>query len=185
MKPILLFPSTLIALISIAFAGIAFGQAKKAIRSLEDIEVLKSAAGDWEGVGVSFDIKDGELQQPLTFTDDWGAGFRKGGKEFEMTGMVRQAGKELPYSWVFKLNGGRESLTATYEMASEEAGELSVKLIADGKRVQLKPIPGKRGIHMEIDIYFEGDDMVIEALLKNVKGETVYRSAGRYQSVAD
>jgi hypothetical protein len=165
------------------FTGNGFSQARKPIKSLKDIEVLAIAEGTWEGVGVGFDLENGELQPPQTFRDDWTSAFKKEGQTYEMTGLIKRGGQEMVYAWVFKFNGGRDKITASYEMATNQTGILGVKVLADGKRVQLHPISGKKGINMTIDIYFEDKDIVIESQVRNLKGELVYQSATRYQKI--
>jgi len=172
------------AVIFSAIAGTpAFSQAQKPIKSLKDIEVLAKAEGNWEGVGVGFDIEKDELQPPQTFRDDWNSEFKKADQAFEMSGLIRRNGNELVYAWTFNFNGDRDKITASYEMSTDRTGELGVKIISDGKRVQLHPIKGQKGIDMTIDIYFEDDDIVIESRVRNLKGELVYQSATRYQKV--
>ena len=86
--------------------------------------------------------------------------------------------------WNFNFNGNRDKITASYEMGADAKGELGVKIISDGKRVQLHPIKGQKGIDMTIDIYFEDDDIAIESRVRNLQGELVYQSATRYQKIA-
>ena len=172
-----------VAVIFVTFTPSAFSQARKPIRSLADIEVFTAVQGMWEGVGTGFDINNGELDTPQTFRDDWEGEFKPGNLAFEMTGLVKHSGKELPYSWTFKFNGDRDKITAKYEMATDRTGVLGVKVIADGKRLQLHPIQGQKGIDMTIDIYFEDDDIVIESQVRDLDGKLVYQSATRYQKI--
>ncbi len=174
----------LLAAFFIGGSGTAYSQARKPIKSLKDIELLVSATGDWEGVGIGFDIVKGELKEPQSFRDDWGADFKKGDQVFEMVGLITRSGSELPYSWKFNFNGNAENITASYEMGTDQSGVLAVKVIAGGKRLQLGPVPGKQGINMKIDIYFEEGDIVIESEVRNITDELVYRSATRYQKIS-
>lgn len=172
------------AVLAVILAPSAFSQAQKPIKSLGDIEVLAKAEGTWEGGGVGFDIEEDELQEPQTFRDYWKSEFKKGNQTFEMAGVIKRNGKELAYTWNFNFNGNRDKITASYEMGADAKGELGVKIISDGKRVQLHPIKGQKGIDMTIDIYFEDDDIVIESRVRNLKRELVYQSATRYQKIA-
>ncbi|NNE90992.1 MAG: hypothetical protein HKN23_05040 [Verrucomicrobiales bacterium] len=167
--------------------GSAFSQAKKPIHSLNDVPVFKAALGKWKGVGVGFDIVEDRAKEGVTHRDEWEAKFRRNAHVLEMTGLVtRQGGVELPYSWVFRFNGNRDKITASYEMATGQEGTLEVLLIADGRRVQIRrPKGAKTGIDMEMDIYFDKDDLVIDSLIRNVRGEEVYKSSTRYTKNGD
>lgn len=171
-------------LVPLLWLGAGFVDARD-INRLDDYAIFDTAAGSWDGVGVSFDIApNGALQPAVTYRDTWEASLSEDGQTMVMNGVTQAGGRRIEYVWRFRLHRAAEKVTAEFENSLDQASSLEANLVADGKRLELRTPPSadasdKSG--MFLDIYLEDeDDLVIEISIRDAEGER-YRSAARYR----
>ncbi len=171
--------------------SLAVGAGARDIHSLDDFEVFRRTAGTWEGIGISFDIApSGALAPAITYRDTWEATLSEGGRLMVMTGVTRAGGRRVTYGWRFRWEPSTETVTAEFENSLGDAASLEARVVADGRRLELRsPGEGKGrpagdagAPGLSLDIYLEDDDdVVIEVSLRADDGTERYRSAARYR----
>ena len=165
------------------------------IHSLDDYEIFRRTAGNWEGVGVSFDIApNGALQPAVTFRDTWEATISEGARLMVMNGVTQAGGRRVEYVWRFRWEADVEKVTAEFENSLGVSSTMEATVVADGKRLELRApreeskageAPVSEDAGLRLDIYLEGDDdLVIEVVIRAADGSERYRSAARYRKSA-
>lgn len=168
----------------VALVALSVGSGR-ADDSLSDITLFEESVGEWEGIGVSFDIVNGELREPVTFRDRWEAKFSEEGRLMEMRGTTRAGGRRIGYLWRFRWIPKDEKILAEFENSEGVSSSVDVTAVAEGKRIKIRtPDSEEENANkggMRMDIYLEEEDIVIESTIVDGEGNETYRAAARYR----
>ncbi|MCB1234942.1 MAG: hypothetical protein KDM91_07710 [Verrucomicrobiae bacterium] len=175
-------PTAISGAVALALS-LASGAAKD-IHALKDWPVFAATAKTWEGVGVSFDIVDGQLGDAVTFRDRWEAEFKEDGRLMEMRGVTRAGGRKIEYLWRFRFHPETETVTGEFETSEGGARAVEVTVVAEGKRIEIRtPQSADSKAGLAMDIYLEdGGDLITETRTFDREGKDNYRSAARYRA---
>jgi len=165
--------------------ALAVGNGRAEDASLADIALFEASVGEWEGIGVSFDIVNGELREPVTFRDRWEAKFSEEERLMEMRGTTRAGGRRIGYLWRFRWKPVEEKILGEFENSEGIASAVEVTAVAEGKRIRIRT-PNEENenvnpVGMRMDIYLEEKDIVIESTILDAEGNETYRAAARYR----
>ena len=159
--------------------------------TLERFPMLLKANGTWEGVGVAFTVTDGKLGPSQTFTDVWDGTSMMRDRWLVMNGFVGVNGQRQTYRWDFKIDRTATipTVRATYRNSNGIECSLIGQLPAGSNRLSLAPNPEEkahpRGIadkaRVEIHLFLEGNDIVVESKWLDEKGAVTYQAAARYR----